>query len=70
MVEINPKGPAERAGIRKGDLIVSVKGRKTETVDDIHRTLSDRELGNSIDLVILRGQERMVLNVTPAEAVQ
>ena len=70
VVEINPKGPSERAGIRKGDLIVSVKGRKTETVDDIHRTLSDRELGNSIDLVILRGQERMVLNVTPVEAVQ
>ena len=70
VVGINPNGPSEQAGIRKGDLIVSVKGRKTETVDDIHRTLSDRELGNSIDLVILRGQERMVLNVTPAEAVQ
>ncbi|HBG19540.1 MAG TPA: serine protease [Desulfobulbaceae bacterium] len=70
VVGINPNGPSEQAGIRKGDLIVSVKGRKTETVDDIHRTLSDRQLGNSIDLVILRGQERIVLHVTPVEAVQ
>lgn len=70
VVGINPDGPSERAGIRKGDVIVSAKGRKTETVDDIHRTLSDRQLGNPIDLVILRGQERIVLHVTPVEAVQ
>ena len=70
VVGINPDGPSERAGIRKGDVIVAIKGRKTETVDDLHRTLSDGEVGNPIDLVILRGQERLVLNVTPVEAVQ
>jgi len=69
VVGINPDGPSEQAGIRKGDMIVSLKGRKTETVDDLHRTLSDGEVGNPIDLVILRGQERIVLNVTPVEAV-
>ncbi len=67
---INPGGPSERAGIRRGDVIVSAKGRKTESVDDLHRTLSDRDVGNPIDLVILRGLERIILNVTPGEAAQ
>ncbi len=69
VVGINPDGPSARAGIRKGDLIVSVAGTKTETVDDLHRTLSEHAVGNPIDLVILRGQERMALTVTPVEAV-
>jgi S1-C subfamily serine protease len=70
VVGINPDGPSAQAGIRKGDMIVSVEGRKTETVDDLHRTLSVHEVGNPIDLVIIRGQERIALNVTPVEAVQ
>jgi S1-C subfamily serine protease len=70
VVTINPGGPAEQAGMRKGDMIVSISGRKTETVDDIHRLLSDRTLENPLGLVLLRGKERIVLNVTPVEAVQ
>lgn len=70
VVRINPEGPSDRAGIRQGDMIVSIDGRKTETIDDLHRTLSVHEVGNPIDLVILRGQERIVLNVTPVEAAQ
>jgi S1-C subfamily serine protease len=70
VVGVNPNGPSERAGMRKGDMIVAIEGRKTETVDDLHRTLSDHAVGNSIDLVILREQQRMVLNVTPIEEVQ
>ncbi len=69
VVGINPDGPSARAGMRKGDIIVSVAEKMTETVDDLHRTLSEQALGNPIDLAILRGQERMVLNVTPVEAV-
>jgi S1-C subfamily serine protease len=70
VIGINPKGPSERAGIRRGDLIISIEGKKTESVDDLHRILSDHAVGNSIDLVIIRRQERMVLTVTPVEAIQ
>ncbi|MGB3209508.1 MAG: trypsin-like peptidase domain-containing protein [Desulforhopalus sp.] len=70
VIGINADGPSARAGVRKGDIIVSLAGIKTETVDDLHRTLSDRALREPVDLVILRGQERLVLNVTPVETVQ
>lgn len=70
VVGINENGPSARAGMKKGDIVVSIAGIKTETVDDLHRTLSDREVGEPIDLVILRGAERMVLNITPVEAAK
>ncbi len=69
VVGINADGPSARAGVRKGDIIVSIKGVKTESVDDLHRTLSEQAVGEPIDLVILRGQERIVFNVVPVEAV-
>ena len=69
VVGMNPDGPSVRAGMRTGDMIVSIAGKMTETVDDLHRTLSEQGLGNAIDLVILRGLERLTLNVTPIEAI-
>ncbi len=69
VVGINGDGPAARAGIRRGDIIVSIAGVKTESVDDLHRTLSEHAVGQAIDLIVLRGQERLVLEVIPVEAV-
>lgn len=69
VVGINPEGPSVRAGMRTGDMIVSVEGNMIETVDDLHRTLSEQGLGKAIELVILRGLEQRTLNVTPVEAV-
>jgi S1-C subfamily serine protease len=70
VVGVNPDGPSKRAGIKKGDMIVAIAGSKTETVDDLHRTLSDHGVGDAIDLVVLREQERVVLKVIPSEAGQ
>ena len=37
---LEPKGPAERAGLQTGDLIVSVNDRLVTSVDDLHQVLS------------------------------
>ena len=70
VVRSDPEGPAEKAGIMDGDLIVSVNGQKTESVDDIHRILAEWPEENSLSVVIIRGQEQMDISVTPTEAVQ
>jgi len=70
VVRSEPNGPAGKAGIREGDLIVTANGQKTESVDDIHRILAEWPEGNSLAIVIIRGQELLDLNVTPDEAVQ
>ncbi len=48
-------GPADRAGIQRGDLIVSVGGSPVGSVDDLAVSLEEREEGGSIDLGIVRG---------------
>ncbi|MCE5242203.1 MAG: ChaN family lipoprotein [Syntrophobacteraceae bacterium] len=35
-----PGSPAERAGIRKGDVLLSIDGNPVSTLDDIHRALA------------------------------
>ncbi len=70
VVRSDPEGPAGKAGIMDGDLIVSVNGQKTESVDDIHRILAEWPEENSLSVVIIRGQEQMDISVTPGETVQ
>ena len=60
-------GPAARAGIQPGDLIVLVNGQTAESVDDIHRILADWPIGKALPVVIIRGQEKVEVSVEPAE---
>jgi S1-C subfamily serine protease len=68
VVSVARDGPADRAGIRKGDLIVAINSREVSNVDHLHRFLADWPIGEPVRLSIIRGQERLELEVTPAEA--
>ncbi len=50
---LEPKGPAERAGIQPGDLIVSVNDRLVSSVDDLHQLLSRLPADKPITLSVL-----------------
>lgn len=51
--------PAEKAGLKAGDVIVSVDGNEIGRVGDISRALNDREAGDTVDVKVLRdGSER------------
>jgi S1-C subfamily serine protease len=51
-------GPAERSGIEAGDLVVSFDDLAIESLDDLHRALTEARIGTTARLVILRGAER------------
>ncbi len=70
VVSVNKAGAAYKAGIRERDLIVSINGHTVESVDDIHRILSEWPIGEAMPLNIIRGQERLEFEVVPAEAAQ
>ncbi|MFB3816249.1 MAG: S1C family serine protease [Candidatus Methylomirabilales bacterium] len=67
VVSVDPAGPAARAGLRPGDAITAVGGRRTQSADDIHRVLFELPLGERTSIQVLRGAELLVLEVTPAE---
>ncbi len=68
VMSVEANGPAGRAGLRRGDLIVSVNGAAVQSVDDLHRFLSEWPIGRSAEIEILRGAAREVLGIVPKEA--
>src|SRR5205823_1573047 len=62
--EIDANGPAARAGVKSGDLIVAINGRLVSTIDDIHRLLARLPQSGSLALTVIREQRRLDLTVT------
>jgi Tol biopolymer transport system component len=58
-------GPAEGGGLLAGDLIVELDGRTIENVYDYTYALGDLEIDEPVEIVVLRGGERISLTVVP-----
>jgi S1-C subfamily serine protease len=70
VLSVESRGPAGLAGMRAGDLIVAINGSDVQSVDDLHRFLSDWPIGQPVKIDIVRGQSRRVLVVVPKESVE
>ena len=65
---VTPGSPAQRAGLREGDVIVALDGKAVAGVDDLHRLLTDAHVGVSSSLTVLRWTQKLELQVVPQEA--
>ncbi len=63
-------GPAGRAGLRPGDRIVAFGGRPINGIDDLHKALTAERIGVASLLVLLRGTQRLELEVRAMEAAR
>jgi S1-C subfamily serine protease len=68
VLSVTEGGPAKRAGLREGDVIVALDGKPVAGVDDLHRLLTDARVGVSSSLTVLRWTEKLQLRVIPQEA--
>ncbi len=53
--------PASKAGVDVGDVIVVVDGDSIQDVGDVAEALSDRNSGDTVDIVVFRGKKRREL---------
>jgi S1-C subfamily serine protease len=67
VVSVEGRGPAQHAGLREGDMIVALNEQQVTSVDDVHRFLSEWPIGQPVTITILRGTQRLKVDVTPAE---
>jgi len=66
-VQIEPTGPAAKAGLQDGDIIVEFDGQSVEHIDTLHRLLTEERVGKTCPMVVLRQREKLTLWITPAE---
>jgi len=68
VVHIEAGSPAERAGLREGDVVVGFDNGAVRGVDDLHRMLSDGAIGREGTLTVLRRSEKLEIVITPMES--
>jgi S1-C subfamily serine protease len=68
VTSIEARSPAEGAGFKKGDIILSFGAQAVTGVDDLHRLLSEEQIGIPSPLLVLRRGERRTLHVVPSES--
>ena len=59
---VRPGSPAEKAGLRPGDVITALGGQPVARADDVHRLVGEMPKGRDLSLTYVRaGQERDTL---------
>src|SRR5215203_463519 len=64
---VAPNSPAERAGVKPGDVIVGMKGEPVHSNDDLLNLLDASSIGQDATLRVLRGNKERSLTVRPRE---
>jgi S1-C subfamily serine protease len=64
---IEPKSPAEHAGLAIGDIIVAIDEQPTPSVDSLHKLLSGDRIGARSTLKVVRSVELLTKTVVPLE---
>jgi serine protease Do len=67
VVRIEPGSGADEAGVRRGDIIVSLGDAPIENTGDLLGALRDYQPGDTVDLTVVRGGDELTLDVTLGE---
>jgi len=67
IVNITSGGPADKAGVLKYDVIVSIDEKEINSYDDLQEFLQDKKVGDRIMLEISRNGKPMLLPLNLAE---
>ncbi|MEM2875603.1 MAG: trypsin-like peptidase domain-containing protein [Candidatus Bathyarchaeia archaeon] len=60
---VEPGSPADKAGIRRGDIILELDGRGVDRIEDLRLVLRERRPGDTVTVSILRGFRKETLEV-------
>lgn len=68
VLEVGASSPAQRAGLRAGDIIVLLAGAPVPTLSALQGSLGAERIGRSLGVVVIRRGERVDLFIEPVEA--
>ena len=65
---VAPDGPAAKAGVVRGDILLEIDGQAVNTPLQLQRRLTELEAGSQVTLKVLHGDEERTLTVTLGES--
>jgi S1-C subfamily serine protease len=69
VIEVTPEGPADRAGLVRGDVILKINDRETDGIDKLLSMLDGNQIGRQIVLTVYRRGKTESYTLNPAERV-
>jgi len=67
VIEVVGDSPADRAGIREGDLVLELDGRPVQSATDLQRMMAAELIGREIPVLVWRSGDEHTLTLEPAE---
>jgi S1-C subfamily serine protease len=63
IVEVDQQGPAQKAGLRRGDVILMIGSQQVETAEEARNAILDHEPGDSVSVRVQRGGDELSIQV-------
>jgi S1-C subfamily serine protease len=68
VVSVEKNSPAEKTGLREGDVIVAFNAKPIGSIHELHKMLMGEQIGIQSEITIVRHTEKLGLAITPAES--
>ena len=68
VVSVENDSPAQKAGLREGDVIVGYTGKPIAGIDDLHKLLTEKQVEARSMLTIIRRSEKLTIDIIPEES--
>ncbi len=68
VASVENNSPAQSAGVAEGDVIIGFAGHLVAGIDDLHKLLTDSQVGVRSPLVIIRKLEKRLIEIVPEES--
>ncbi|GAB4407289.1 MAG: DegQ family serine endoprotease [Thermodesulfovibrionales bacterium] len=62
--------PAEKAGIKRGDVIIAFAGKDIKQMSDLPRLVAETQVGKTVDIRVIRDGKEIDLKITVAELTE
>jgi S1-C subfamily serine protease len=67
VLEVEPEGPANKAGVLIGDILIAVNGKPVMRLEDVHAHLHGEQIGKPVSAEFLRGGARRDASIVIGE---